>query len=245
MSIDKDIYIKFKHILTGCKTIFDAFYFGDKILRTLDPSTQKQKDMVHSMIQGTTYHPSLDLRAMMNIMNEINCLKYKEDIDDYLKKLTNVDLDFAQVKTLNRIAGKKPMRPINKDINKFYELKLRKDICIPKKCPHCENIYLGTTETKYVICGYSDLNKGYDWVGCNKDWCFECGKMLCKSWDSNDLFLIQNRMHDSECCKEHSVKHNKIYPDDYCQCSNENVNRDIKHDEFSYKNSIFTSFIPL
>ena len=43
---------------------------------------------------------------------------------------------------------------------------------------------------EYVICGYINSNKGYDWNGCGKDWCAKCNKMLCKSWDLNQLWAF-------------------------------------------------------
>ena len=72
--------------------------------------------------------------------------------------------------------------------------------------------------TAYVICGYPDANRGYDWKGCCSDWCFSCGKMLCKTWDRDDLNVESNRFHDDECCKIHAKKNGHSYPKDYCNC---------------------------
>ena len=48
-------------------------------------------------------------------------------------------------------------------------------------------------DTDYAICGYNEeTNEGYDWNGCGCDWCFKCGKILCKKWQANDLFILTN-----------------------------------------------------
>ena len=75
----------------------------------------------------------------------------------------------------------------------------------------------------YVICGYG--TKGFDWQGCGFDWCFQCGKKLCKCWNVNHLYNLKNRFHNSKCCRSHALKTGGLYPDDYCQCRNKFVRR--------------------
>jgi hypothetical protein len=39
------------------------------------------------------------------------------------------------------------------------------------------------------------------------------------------LFNKFNRHHNSNCCKNHANKHGIDYKDNYCECTNENVDR--------------------
>jgi hypothetical protein len=134
--------------------------------------------------------------------------------------------DISQIKTIVRI--------------KKYRLKMNKTIIpcsnsddfvdnhkkIYRCCPHCNKKNYTMNNTIYVICGYS--NKGFDWIGCQKDWCFSCGKKLCKCWDIDELFNICNRFHDGKCCKKYAHDANYDYKKEYCQCCNMYVNRNIK-----------------
>lgn len=94
---------------------------------------------------------------------------------------------------------------------------------IKKSCPHCNNNVESDSNTEYIICGYDEY--GYDWKGCGNDWCFKCGKKLCKSWFLNELFNINNRYHNNKCCYKHSIKQNNNYMQDYCHCVNLHVLR--------------------
>ena len=97
---------------------------------------------------------------------------------------------------------------------------------ISKNCPHCYHVMNMLENTTYVICGYTSPNQGYDWNGCGKDWCFQCSKMLCKSWEMNALHLQMNRNHDDECCSKHAQNNSHKYPEDYCHCNNIHVRRE-------------------
>lgn len=99
----------------------------------------------------------------------------------------------------------------NSNIESDFEYKK-----IEKKCPHCNNIKIGTMETSYVICGHGNGEKIF---GCGKDWCFICGKKLCKEWGKNSLHLLENRNHNSYCCYKYCEKNKKKYSD-YCKCNN-------------------------
>jgi hypothetical protein len=96
-----------------------------------------------------------------------------------------------------------------------------------KYCPHCSEKYISSESTTHVICGYNDSHNGYNWTGCQKDWCFTCGKKLCKSWNENKLYLEPNRIHNSECCKQHAINNGESY-NNYCHCNNKYVNRNRK-----------------
>ena len=93
----------------------------------------------------------------------------------------------------------------------------RKEDGINKTCPHC-NVNLSVPkDSQYIICGY--INDEYDWLGCGHDWCGKCNKMLCKSWDKDNLNMIENRNHNNSCCKKYA-KENNINIDLFCNCVN-------------------------
>jgi hypothetical protein len=134
-------------------------------------------------------------------INIVENIKYKDDTDDLIEDMQKYTCDVAQINTIRRIIFNKPTK-----YNCLIDVKNNLKTKMSKNCPHCYQIHHGDSDLEYVICGYT--NKGFDWKGCGYDWCFQCGKKLCK------------------CCKFHAVKTNGIYPDDYCTCTNNYVNRD-------------------
>jgi len=108
-----------------------------------------------------------------------------------------------------------------------YKNAIKKKVIV-KKCPHCDKEHRGTINTQYVICGFDDdNNKGLNWDGyCWRDWCFVCGKKLCKSWGDDQLFLEPNRIHNNHCCKDRAPTP-ESYATEYCACSHKYVHRDI------------------
>lgn len=217
--IDENKYKEFKYILSGCRTILDAYYFAELYIK----KNPDMKNYIYSLVNGKRYESIMDFRTMRLTVEVIDNCQYNEDasniIDIYSKKTT----DGTQKRTLNRISKNKPCKPEQQ--KKDIACKNIKEQLIVKKCPHCNHQCIGTCLTEYVICGYTDSHNGYDWKGCGKDWCFKCGKLLCKSWETDKLFLNMNRYHDGTCCNNHASDYNKIYPNDYCDCININVNR--------------------
>ena len=220
-------YIKFKYILSGCRTILDAFYFADKFLK----SYPEMIDIVNSMIHGKQYENIMDFRTVINTLNNLNSLEYKEEINENIDKLYRNGLDNVQTKTLLKILDFKEFKPIIHDNNKIYKLRdnyynfTDNNDLIEKKCPHCNIINSYPIDTDYIICGYENIVTGFNWHKCGLDSCFKCGKKLCKSWGNNQLFVESNRFHNGTCCMEHAFLHNNIYPDEYCQCKNKFVDR--------------------
>ena len=222
MSIKTDImdfYNKIKIITSGCRTILDCEELLYKLL--LDES---KKNLIHSHIQTKNFGNIISLSNLKNILEELNKLKYREDVYEQINKLTKKTDDISQLKTFIRIANSKPLRP---QYITLKEIRERNQLSVIKKeCPHCSHENLLNPETDYTICGYNEeTNEGYDWNGCGGDWCFKCGKMLCKKWQSDDLFILTNRFHDDKCCKNHAIKNNLNYPDNYCMCKNLYVSR--------------------
>jgi len=106
-------------------------------------------------------------------------------------------------------------------MKEFNDRQEQKEILV-KCCPHCQKMTKANKDTTYVVCGYTD--KGYDWEGCQKDWCFRCGKKLCKNWYADDLCSEQNRYHNRRCCKLQAYKNHESYAQNYCDCDKMHVN---------------------
>ena len=212
-------YQQYKWIFMGTKTLRDAFELIDKL-----NITHSDRILVLSIINNKKYDNKFDFKTMQETIYDITDCKYREQAYDKIELLTKSTTDVAQMKTLMRIALSKPLKPNYIPIKQVKDS--INDVIIVKKCPHCNHKCNSKKNTEYIICGYNDA--GYDWEGCNKDWCFKCGKILCKSWESDQLFLLSNRIHDNKCCRKHSVTNGKKYPEDYCQCTNSSIRRDIE-----------------
>lgn len=210
-------YNKLKYNILGSKTKEDAYF----ILEKYRPDT-KCYNLMSSLVNGKKYDHALDNETMKKYISDIFSIKYKEDAYESISQILPQTSDIAQIKTFTRIADMKSNRP---QYISLKEIKKRnKENIITKKCPHCAYKCSMPKDTVYIVCGYSD--SGYDWEGCGKDWCFKCGKMLCKNWDQDQLYLPTNRFHNSKCCKKHSIQFGHSYPENYCRCSNAFVIRD-------------------
>jgi hypothetical protein len=210
-------YNKLKYNILGSKTKEDAYFILDKY-----KSDTKCYNLMVSIINSRKYDHALDIRAMKKYIQDISSQKYKEDAYELISQIMLQTSDIAQIKTFMRIADMKNSKP---QYISMRELKQRsKQNCIVKKCPHCGYKRSMPRDTTYVVCGYVD--SGYDWEGCGKDWCFKCGKMLCKNWEHDQLYLPTNRFHDSKCCRKHSILNGHKYPEDYCRCNSAFIIRD-------------------
>lgn len=226
--IDKNKYNEFLHVLSGCRTILDSYHFAEKYSKC-NPET---KTLVFSMINGKRYEHVLDLKTMRSLIEMIDNVKYKDEADEIIKRYSEKTNDTTQLKTLSRIAKSKILRPINetKDKNSITNIEITPEL-FNKKCPHCGEVCVAPIDTEYTICGYTNSKTGYNLVGCGKDWCFKCEKILCKKWDIHQLFLGTNKFHDCDCCKKHAKINNMRYPEDYCECNNTHVQRVRLHDD--------------
>ena len=209
-----DIYLQLKVILEGCDTIIDALpfcnYYGEKY--------PHMKNIICSYTNGKMYRDNIDIKTKQNTLYDVNLCDSRDDAYVMISKITDRTNDDVYKKTLERIANKKHYKKIDiKSVNHLQN--------VSKKCPHCSHIINMHVDTNYIICGYHNPYQGYDWNGCGRDWCFQCEKLLCKSWELNALHLQMNRIHDDECCTKHANENGYTYPDDYCQCNNMNVHR--------------------
>jgi len=209
----KDVYIQLKAIFDGCDTILDAVPFGNAYIENYP----HLKSMIISYMNGRTYRDSIDIKTKQNMMRDLDKINNRDEALTYSSKLTEKTTDDVYRKTLERLSNRKTYRKHDrqriKDTPKL----------ITKKCPHCPYAITMPESSQYVICGYHNQNHGYDWNGCGRDWCFQCGKMLCKRWEADCLCLLMNRNHDDECCAKHAKENDKRYPDDYCQCNRMNI----------------------
>lgn len=210
-------YNKLKYNIIGSITKRDAYTLIERY--NLD---QKCYNLMISVINSKKYDTVLDYETMKKYIKDIVNVKYREEAFDLLNKIIIQTSDIAQIKTLTRVAELKQPKP---QFISIIDIKQRnKENTIIKYCPHCGYKCMMPKNTIYVICGYGE--SGYDWEGCEKDWCFKCNKMLCKNWKQHELYLPTNRFHDSKCCKKHASLLGYKYPEDYCRCTNSFVSRD-------------------
>lgn len=170
-------------------------------------SDETEKKLIYSLLNKDRYNNSMDFDRFITYLNILDQIEYNNDASILIQDLELVYDDPSQIHTLKRIISKKIYsEPIN---NKSYYFQAQ--------CPHCGRKNTGTSKTDYIVCGYT--SKGYDWKGCGRDWCFKCGKKLCKNWNFDHLYNKLNRIHDNKCCKVYAERIGDIYPDDYCQCN--------------------------
>lgn len=222
--IDQDLNIffnKYKNMFLGIKSLNDGYDIINKL--SLDNT---KKHLLMNYINSKKYEKVLSLTDMFTYIKHCNNIKYKEDVYKEITDIIKKTNDIQQIKTFTRIANSKISKP--EYINLRDDNKNKKIITTIKNCPHCNLNYESdiNDNLNYAICGYKK-NNGFDLEGCQMDWCFKCGKKLCKSWVDDQLWMEDNRFHDAECCKKHALLNKIKYPDDYCMCKNINVNRDI------------------
>jgi len=219
-------YDQIKNILSGCKSSLDAYFITDIYCK----KNPEMRNIMISMINGKKFENIHDFKTIKHNINEINNCQYEEEAYEIFDKICKRMNDQTHVKTLKRLIKNKPMAPVirHNDSNDKKVVDIKKYFHhdkIKKKCPHCDYECLANPSISHVVCGYSDSHSGYDWKGCTKDWCFACGKMLCKNWHEHQLFQKNNCRHDINCCKKHAKKYSKNYSNDYCHCNNEYVTR--------------------
>lgn len=170
-----------------------------------------EKELLHSLDNVPIKRMELD--KLIIYIKVLEVIYYYDDAEQILKDIVEHTDDIAQINTLKKIIKNKPIK----------QQKESSIVVISRSCPHCGQKTYGNDNVPYIVCGYNI--KGFDWKGCGRDWCFKCGKKLCKNWNINSLFNKLNRYHDSKCCKKHAIKMGFAYPDEFCMCQNEIVNR--------------------
>lgn len=213
------IYNSLKVLLSGCKHISDAYEISELFINEYPA----HKKLIKSIIHGKVYENTMSIKNIHGTITDISLLTYKEDVIDLIDNICDGrSISEPQKRSFLRLGKMKIIKPFSchNDEKKQDKIELEK-----KKCPHCGHICIAQEGTEYIVCGYSDPQKGFDFQGCGRDWCFKCGKILCKIWEQDSLFLEMNRHHNGECCVNHAKKNGKNYTLDYCQCINHHVNR--------------------
>jgi len=134
-----EIYIRYKHILSGCRTIYDALYFAQYIIKEYPES----KKLINGMIHGRTYDKILDFRTMVNTLNIIENMETKQDINDYINKNIKENYDFIQTNAMMRITKTKKLFISDKNNDteeKIYKLNNDIDNIININIDNIDNI---------------------------------------------------------------------------------------------------------
>jgi len=205
---DYKIFLEYKDKIINSLDIDDACSILDIALVLTNNITEKQ--LLQSLIHSNRFNKEMDFNKFKIYLDLIDFIYYQDDASLIIEDIEKNYNDSTQINTLKKIIKNKPLQTDNngKKITINY-----------KNCPHCGLKNTGKLDTTYIICGYSG-NRGFDWKGCGHDWCFNCGKKLCKTWTNHMLFNLQNRFHDDKCCKHYAQSIGDNYPENYCQCVN-------------------------
>jgi len=113
----KHIYIKYKNILSGCRTIYDSLYFAQDIINKYPES----KHLINGMIHGKSYEKILDFRTVAQTLNILNEYDSRNDINEYINNNLKNNYDIIQIGSLMKI-GKHKKLFTELDDNKIYKL---------------------------------------------------------------------------------------------------------------------------
>ena len=109
----KDIYIKYKNILSGCRTIYDSLYFAQYFIK-INPEC---KNLINGMIHGKHYEKISDFRSIVQILNKLNEFKSRNEVDEYINTNIKDNFDYAQINSFIRLGRTKTFNKINKNDN--------------------------------------------------------------------------------------------------------------------------------
>ena len=107
----KDIYIRYKNVLSGCRTIYDALYFAQYFIK-LNPEC---KNLINGMIHGKQYEKISDLRTIAHILSTLNELKTRNEIDEYINLNIKDNFDYAQINSFIRLGRTKSYEKLNEN----------------------------------------------------------------------------------------------------------------------------------
>lgn len=200
------VFNTYKDKIINASNINDATSILSIALLTVDNEIEVK--LLKSLINNNRYSNKMDMNKLIVYFNILNMLNSYNDAETLINDIQKNITDVVQINTFKRLLKNKPQTNSNANY---------------KNCPHCNHRNSMENNKSYMICGYS--SKGYDWKGCGMDWCFNCGKKLCKSWNHDMLFNKLNRHHDNKCCKNYAHINNLNYEKEYCMCKNEYVTR--------------------
>lgn len=168
---------------------------------------------------------SIGVDEFMNMLDKLGSYTYRDDARGLVEKIFKRTCDIIQRNSVIRIIGRKPPRSNIIDMKTTKSKHRGETDFMEKNCPHCGKREKYQSSSTYIICGYND--KGFDWIGCGHDWCFRCGKKLCKTWADNELFVKNNRFHSERCCRIAAHRNTESYSKLYCKCSKIYINHRI------------------
>lgn len=196
-----DTYYKYKAILSAVSSQDDI-----DLLKTKCP--ENDIPLINSIIKSLPKENKLSNLTMFSILKYLSTIKYRDEAEKYIKRYSDYQNDPIQKQLLTNIIQNKKYDNSYIDISK-----------ISKECPHCGHLNYAPLDTTYIVCGVDPIGEtAINVDGCLNDWCFSCGKRLCKNWCINELNNLNNRIHNKECCAKHALENNLKYPDDYCIC---------------------------
>lgn len=210
------MYCQMQALYNGCDSTTDAIHVSE-CLFTAYP---EHKQLIISYRDSLIYPDNVDTQTKISSLVSVINTDTKDEALELKNSLCGRSTDIIYVKTLERIVSRKRNR------SNYVKPSVYDTVYITKRCPHCSMGMKMDENSIYVICGYPNTHRGYDWKGCGTDWCFQCEKMLCKTWEKDELNIESNRYHDANCCKAHSKRSGCDYTREYCHCpSNPNVLR--------------------
>lgn len=203
-------YDMYKKIFSGARNVDDINF-----LRELCP--EQDKKIIDIVISPIT-HQKIGYVQMSKIIDSLNKIEYIEECEQYIKNIYKSNITRENKNT-------KSILTLNSDvISNIISSKKHDDRYIEiftedKKCPHCGEINTAPIGTSYIVCGVDTFGKiPICDKKCMNDWCFLCGKKLCKNWYNDNLYVYKNRSHNDICCRIHARDNGFKYPDEYCQC---------------------------
>lgn len=206
------LHEKFRKCIKGLQTSSDCKFYHDLFKKEI--SCNIDKHIIDSLYTKDD-DQMLTYDELLNVIKKIQSSTFRHDTKPILDKLTKKKFPEGFRRCIMKEIQKKTIQLDYLSSTQEHTSFLKK-----KECPHCSIEYELPDTVTYIICGY-DIN-GFDWIGCGRDWCFRCGKKLCKKWKINQLFNQKNRLHNDSCCiKKANIK--KENSNNYCSCSSIDV----------------------
>jgi len=185
---------------------------------------ENKLNMMKNIAYNRSYSSKIGIKKFNKIVKIINNFEYRDEIREYINIFEN-KLNNVQKNVILRIMDVKKIKCNDTIDTSSYD---RNDTTVVRKrCPHCNKMFNNVNNIIYIICGYN--GRKMDNSGCGKDWCFRCGKKLCKSWFIDDLFKSVNRYHTIKCCMLHSELKGENFYESYCRCNSIHVDHNIKN----------------
>jgi len=221
MAAYNKMFEEMKALYSCCDSTIDSMLISEALFSKYP----EHKNIIISYRDSINYPDNIDISSKLSSLDSVYFADTKDDALALKNDLCSRSTDNIYSKTLDRIIGRKHNRYGDPTLRYKSQAYRDKEYAV-RRCPHCGIGMRMPEGTYYVICGYPDTYKGYDWRGCCNDWCFNCSKILCKSWEKDKLNIETNRFHDDECCKTHAKRNGFEYPKDYCHCIlNKNIAR--------------------